>query len=116
MSIFDRIRTGDQLDATVFPPLAWAVHGLIPEGFGLLTGAPKAGKSWAVLGIALAIATGTNALGKVSTGPARPVLYLALEDGERRLQGRARHLLGTACRSRRTCTTSSRRPRPRSWD
>ncbi|MGD8151420.1 AAA family ATPase [Ornithinimicrobium sp. Y1694] len=94
MSILDRIRTGDQLDAMEFPPLSWAVHGLIPEGFGLLTGAPKAGKSWCVLEIGLAVASGTNALGKVPTGRERPVLYFALEDGDRRLQGRARHLLG----------------------
>lgn len=94
MSFLDRVRTGDQLDQMVFPPLSWAVHGIIPEGFGLFTGPPKVGKSWAVLEIALAVATGGNALGRVPTGPARPVLYLALEDGERRLQGRARHLLG----------------------
>lgn len=94
MSILDNIRTGDQLDKMVFPPLSWAVHGLIPEGFGLLTGPPKVGKSWLVLEIALAVASGGAALGKVPTGRPRPVLYLALEDGERRLQGRSRHLLG----------------------
>lgn len=86
--------TGDQLDAKTFPPMRWAVHGLLPEGFGLFTGAPKVGKSWLVLDIALAVAAGDRALGKVETGAARPVLYLALEDGERRLQGRCRHLLG----------------------
>lgn len=94
MSILGRIRTGDQLDQMEFPPLSWAVHGVIPEGFGLLTGAPKAGKSWCVLEIGLAVASGGNALGKIPTGRERPVLYFALEDGERRLQGRARHLLG----------------------
>lgn len=94
MSIFDRIRTGDQLDAMHFDPLSWAVHGLIPEGFGLLTGPPKAGKSWAVLDIALAVAGGMLALGKIDTGGPRPVLHFALEDGERRMQGRCRHLLG----------------------
>lgn len=88
-----RIRTGDQLDAKVFPPMRWAVPGLIPEGFGLFTGPPKAGKSWAVLDIALAVACGGRALGKIATGEPRPVLYLALEDGERRLQERSRHLL-----------------------
>ena len=94
MDVLSRIRTGDYLDAAVFPAMQWAVHGLIPEGFGLFTGPPKAGKSWAALGVALAIATGGNALGRVPVGTARPVLYLALEDGERRLQGRCRHLLG----------------------
>ncbi|MGB3258890.1 MAG: AAA family ATPase, partial [Ornithinimicrobium sp.] len=74
--------------------MSWAVPGLIPEGMGLLTGAPKAGKSWAALGIGLAVASGGDALGKVPTGEARPVLLLALEDGNRRLQGRCRTLLG----------------------
>ncbi|WP_226924795.1 AAA family ATPase [Georgenia satyanarayanai] len=92
-AILQRIRSGAWLDAQKFPPLAWAVHGLIPEGFGLFTGPPKAGKSWATLGIALAVAAGGRAFGKVPTGEPRPVLLLALEDGDRRLQGRARTLL-----------------------
>ena len=89
-----RIRTGAELDAMTFPPLAWAVPGLVPEGFGLLTGPPKAGKSWLVLDIALGVAAGGRVLGKVRVGRPRPVLYFALEDGERRLQDRARTLLG----------------------
>lgn len=89
-----RLRNGAWLDSREFPPLNWIVHGLIPEGFGLVTGPPKLGKSWAVLGIGLAAASGTDALGNVPTGDARPVLLLALEDGDRRLQGRCRYLLG----------------------
>jgi hypothetical protein len=69
------------------------VYGLIPEGFGLLTGPPKAGKSWAAFGVALAISAGGSAFGKIATGQPRPVLYLALEDGNARLQWRARQLL-----------------------
>jgi len=88
------VRTGDELDRMDFPPLSWAVHGILPEGFGIFTGAPKTGKSWAAYGIALAVAGGKAALGKVATGHPRPVLMLALEDGEKRLQSRARHLLG----------------------
>lgn len=91
--LLDRVKSGSWLDAQTFAPLAWAVPGLIPEGFGLLTGPPKAGKSWATLGIALAVASGGKALGKVPVGPPRPVLLLALEDGDRRLQARCRHLL-----------------------
>lgn len=91
-----RIRNGTWLDSQPFPPLRWAVHGLIPEGFGLLTGPPKAGKSWATLGIALAVASGGKAFGKVPTGDARPVLLLALEDGDRRLQYRCRELMSGA--------------------
>lgn len=93
-ALLDSLKTGAWLDRQVFPPLAWAVHGLLPEGFGLFTGAPKAGKSWAALGIALSVSSGTPALGSVDTGEARPVLLLALEDGDRRLQGRCRALLG----------------------
>jgi hypothetical protein len=92
--LLGRIRSGAWLDAQTFPPLSWAVPGIIPEGFGLFTGPPKAGKSWATLGIALAVASGEAALGKVPVGPARPVLLLALEDGDRRLQDRCRRLLG----------------------
>lgn len=87
------IKTGDWLDDQDYPPLKFAVPGLIPEGFGLLTGPPKIGKSWAVLGIALSIAVGGKAFGHIPVGKSRPVLYLALEDGERRLQSRARKLL-----------------------
>lgn len=89
------VKGGAWLDAQTFPPLQWAVHGLVPEGFGLLVGPPKAGKSWAALSIALALASGGRAFGKVLINRPRPVLYLALEDGDRRLQDRCRMLLGT---------------------
>jgi hypothetical protein len=85
------LRTGAWLDAQVFPPLAYAVPGLIPEGSVLLVGAPKIGKSWLVLAVGLAAASGGKALGLDI--PKRPVLYLALEDGDRRLQDRCRKLL-----------------------
>jgi AAA domain len=85
------LRTGAWLDAQVFPPLTYAVPGLIPEGSVLLVGAPKIGKSWFVLTIGLAAASGGKALGLDI--PQRPVLYAALEDGDRRLQDRCRRLL-----------------------
>lgn len=94
-SLLDRVKTGDWLDGQTFPPLSWAVPGILPEGFGLLTGPPKIGKSWLTLGIALAVASGGRALGQLEVGPPRPVLLLALEDGDRRLQERCRRLLGT---------------------
>lgn len=92
-ALLDLVKSGDWLDAQEFPPVRWSVPGLIPEGFGLLTGAPKIGKSWLVLDFALAVASGGKALGHVATGDPRPVLYVALEDGDRRLQSRARKLL-----------------------
>lgn len=92
-ALLDLVKSGDWLDAQEFPPVRWSVPGLIPEGFGLLTGAPKIGKSWLVLDFALAVASGGKALGHVATGDPRPVLYVALEDGDRRLQSRARKLM-----------------------
>lgn len=86
------VRTGDWLDAQDFPPLAWIVPGLIPEGFSLLVGGPKIGKSWLSLDVALAVAAGGRALGTLPVVP-RPVFLMALEDGDRRLQDRARELL-----------------------
>lgn len=64
----------------------WAVPRLIPVGLTLLAGRPKVGKSWLSMQIALAVATGGLVLGqRVDIGR---ILYLALEDSERRLQQR----------------------------
>jgi hypothetical protein len=75
-----------------FLPPRWAIDGIIPEGGSLLAGRPKAGKSWFLLNLALSIASGGVALGKVKVEKGE-VLYLALEDGQRRLQRRLRKLL-----------------------
>lgn len=90
--LLDRVRNGEWLDAQVFPPLSWVAPGLVPEGFGLVVGPPKLGKSWFVLGLGLAAACGGRALGRVPM-QTRPVLYAALEDGDRRMQSRARALM-----------------------
>lgn len=117
--LLSRIRTGPWLDAQQFPPLAWAVPGLIPEGFGLLTGPPKLGKSWFVLGVGLAVACGGRALGRIDVEQ-RPVLYLALEDGDRRMQSRVQTLqLGEPTPAGwgylTTATTAEVRPIIRAW-
>jgi DnaB-like helicase N terminal domain/AAA domain len=85
------LRDGAWLDAQEFPPLAYTVPGIIPEGLVLLVGPPKIGKSWFVLIISLGVASGGRVLGLEV--PKRPVLYLALEDGDRRIQDRCRKLL-----------------------
>jgi AAA domain len=85
---------GAWLDTQQFPPLEYAVPGIIPEGFGLLVAPPKAGKSWLMCCIALACALGGLALGRIHVDR-RPVLYLALEDGQRRLQSRCRHIMSS---------------------
>ncbi|OLT08683.1 hypothetical protein BJF77_12010 [Kocuria sp. CNJ-770] len=83
--------TGSWLMAQNFPPTRYVVDGLIPEGFSLLVAAPKIGKSWMVLGLAVATATGGDAFGTIPVRQA-PVLYLALEDGPKRLQRRLRNM------------------------
>ena len=65
--------------------------GIIPAGCCILSGHPKIGKSFLVLAIALAAARGGSVLGVQVEG--RPVLYMALEDNDRRLQIRSRGLL-----------------------
>jgi hypothetical protein len=92
------VRTGAWLDRQDFPPLLYAVPGVIPEGFTLLAGAPKAGKSYLALGLLLARASGGHALGRTPVGAPRRVLYVALEDGDRRMQARCRDILANAHR------------------
>ncbi len=75
-----------------FEPARWAVPELLPSGVTILAGRPKLGKSWLALGLALAIAAGGRALGQIPVEPGE-VLYLALEDGPRRLQERLQALL-----------------------
>jgi hypothetical protein len=84
--------TAADLMAADLPPIVYAVDGIVPEGATLLVGSPKVGKSWAALGLALAVASGGRALGTVPVDPG-DVLYLALEDGPRRLRDRLRSLL-----------------------
>lgn len=74
------------LAGKTFAPLVEPVKGLIVEGVTLLCGASKIGKSWLVLQMCVSVANGTPFLGR-QTVPG-PVLYLAYEDSERRLQER----------------------------
>jgi RecA-family ATPase len=82
----------DTLQREQFPALTYLLPDLIPEGLCLLVSRPKLGKSWLALDIALATAAGRFVMGtlKPATGE---VLYLALEDGKRRLQRRLSKLL-----------------------
>ena len=73
------------------PPIRWIVENLIPAGLNILASPPKYGKSWAVLDLGLAVTTGGRFLG-YQTNPCE-VLYLALEDSERRLKSRMMKLL-----------------------
>ena len=78
------------LQTRVFPPIAWVLPGLIPDGLTMLAGKPKIGKSWLALDIAVAVARGGFVLDqKCILGG---VLMAALEDNGRRLQARMRRV------------------------
>jgi hypothetical protein len=46
-----------------FPEPKFAVEGVIQEGVNILAGAPKMGKSWLGLNLAVAVSTGGYVLG-----------------------------------------------------
>lgn len=86
--------TAAELMDEVLPPIRYIVPGLIAEGLTLFGGKPKLGKSWFLLGTAIAVAMGGYALGNIQVEQG-DVLYLALEDNKRRLQKRLAQLLPT---------------------
>lgn len=78
---------GDELYNKEYPPRQFIVDGLIKRGdLVLLAGRPKSGKSWLLLQLAQAIDTGGQFLGRAATKGC--VLFIALEDGERRIHER----------------------------
>lgn len=74
-----------------FAPLEFLLDGILAKGhLAMLGGRPKSGKSWLTLQLAQAVDEGRSFLGK-NTGRGR-VLYIALEDGERRVYQRCKVL------------------------
>lgn len=87
------IKTASGLLARQFQPIRWLIPGLLPEGLMMLVARPKVGKSWLALDVAIACATGGSVLGRpVARGD---VLYLALEDSDRRMFSRLSKLGAT---------------------
>jgi AAA domain len=80
------------------PDIRWAIEPILPEGLTILAGSPKMGKSWLALAVLAAIAAGGVALGQYPVEQGE-VLYIALEDGEKRLKNRANTVLGNALAS-----------------
>lgn len=62
------------------------IEGMVPKGLTVLAGSPKSCKSWMALDMALAITAGRPFLGKATR--ICDVLYLALEDTDKRLHDR----------------------------
>lgn len=77
---------GKQLERT-----RMIVNRMIPCGLTVLAGAPKRGKSWLALALAVAVASGNDFLGqRVTRGD---VLYLDLESRQYRVQDRLSRLI-----------------------
>lgn len=78
---------------TVYPSRPPIIDGLLYAGTYLFVGAPKVGKSFLMAQIGYHVSTGLELWGyPVHQGA---VLYLALEDDHRRLQGRLFRMFGT---------------------
>jgi len=80
-------RTAADILNTDYPPIEWVVPEIIPEGLTKIDGGPKVGKSWLALHLATAVSTGGCFMDFIDVNQ-REVLYLALEDAERRLKDR----------------------------
>lgn len=86
------IRSAASLKQKTFSPVHYVVPGYLAEGCTILAGRPKVGKSWFMLDVGLAVASGGQVLGtKAEQGD---VLYLGLEDNERRLKSRIGKVIG----------------------
>ena len=79
--------SAEELMNQEFKPTQWLIDNLLPEGLTVLSGAPKIGKSFLSLELAVAVATQGSILGHCAS-KARGVLVLALEDGPSRLFNR----------------------------
>jgi hypothetical protein len=86
------VQSGAALLKKAFHPVSYVVLGYFAEGCTVLASKPKMGKSWLMLDVALAVATGGTVLGK--TAEQGNALYIGLEDNERRLKSRIIKILG----------------------
>jgi hypothetical protein len=84
--------TASALQHMAFSPIKYIIPGYLVEGCTLFAGAPKLGKSWLALDMAIAVADSGKCLGNIQCEQG-DVLYLALEDNLRRLQSRMRKLM-----------------------
>lgn len=89
VSTFAQPQTATTLLSKTFDPLRCFVGDILAEGLTILAGKPKKGKSYLMLDMSLAIAVGRQAFQHFDTEKSQ-VLYISLEDGERRLQRRLR--------------------------
>ena len=85
-----RTNTTD-LMARTFAPIKWVVPGYLSEGFLVLAGRQKLGKTWLAIDMGVAVAVGGAAIGSIMCEEG-DVLYVDLENGARRIQSRIKTL------------------------
>jgi hypothetical protein len=83
---FERTST-TTIMSTRYPPLRAIVPGYVYEGFTVLAGRQKLGKTWLAIDWAVAVATGGIAMSSLSCDQG-DVLYIDMENGHRRIKGR----------------------------
>ena len=83
-----------ELSEMVLPPIRHVVEGLLPQGLALLVAPPKYGKSWLMLWLGLQVAQGNSIWGLPTLQC--DVLYLSLEDTQRRIKDRLYNLTDSA--------------------
>ena len=86
--------SGATLMELEFAPQEFVVRGLLPNGLSILGGAPKIGKSWLMLELALRVAKGESMWGMETKQGT--VLYYCLEDTLQRIQQRLYCITDTA--------------------
>ncbi len=87
--------TAEALMGRSIEPIHFVVPDFLPEGLAILGGRPKIGKSWMALDLGLCCARGGEFLDKYQAEKGL-VLYLALEDSDRRMKQRIEKLLDGA--------------------
>lgn len=87
---FASVRTIADLTARQFKPVTYVIDNVLPTGNMMLAARPKMRKTWLALQLGIAVATGGKFL--EWTCNKGDVLFLALEDNDRRIRHRIRTL------------------------
>jgi biotin operon repressor len=89
---FPDVQGYDSLEQEPYEPIHWVVQDILPVGLTVLAADPKSGKSYLSQHITIAVASGTQAMGRfdVTQGD---VLCLSLEDAKNRFKQRLHRLL-----------------------
>ncbi len=106
MKTTERLKTvtGEKLMSVPLRPPNFIVDSLLSQGLHIMAGAPKVGKSWLALWLAVTVAKGEPVWGMgVRQGT---TLYLCLEDSTLRIQNRLFEITEDAPANVHFCTES----------